>query len=652
MCGIFGLIATSDSNLGEGVWHKLLKSLFLLSESRGKEAAGIAIANSEQIVVYKDSISAKAMLKTAEYKSALKRGVGSFFDRSVSRDYLAAIGHARLVTNGLQGIDKNNQPIHRDDLVIVHNGIVVNVDELWRENEDLHPTADVDSEVIAALIHKYRKNGKISSEALTSVFDDIYGETSIAYFEAGGEEMILGTNTGSIYYCLDDSGTAFFFASELQICQKLKAGKYAILGFENSEVHRIPAGHGMTVKLSDLSSVNIDFAKPLPSPAYEALLQTQRKVEEKSALIEDALKNMRRCTKCLLPETMPYIVYDSDGICNFCHAYVPWKSNKRSEEELLEVLDRHRSNGGTHDCVMAFSGGRDSSAGLHILKEKYGMNPIAFTYDWGMVTDLARRNQARLCGKLGVEHIWISADIKKKRSNIRRNVQAWLKKPDLGIIPLFMAGDKQLFYHANRIMDETGISTMALCTNQYEKTDFKTGFLNVNSLGATIHKPSSLPTFAKANMIWQYGKRFISNPRYINRSIPDTASAFFAYYAIKQEYFSLFDYVPWDEDEIDELLIGEYGWELSDDAKSSWRIGDGTAPFYNYIYHSVAGFTESDTFRSNQIREGVLTREEGKQKADLENLPRWKSIREYMMLINVDFDEAIRVIDRIPKLYL
>ena len=49
-----------------------------------------------------------------------------------------------------------------------------------------------------------------------------------------------------------------------------------------------------------------------------------------------------------------------------------------------------------------------------------GLNPIAYTYDWGMVTDIARRNQARLVGKLGVEHIIVSADITLKRNNIRK----------------------------------------------------------------------------------------------------------------------------------------------------------------------------------------------------------------------------------------
>ena len=51
--------------------------------------------------------------------------------------------------------------------------------------------------------------------------------------------------------------------------------------------------------------------------------------------------------------------------------------------------------------------------------------------------------------------------------------------------------------------------------------------------------------------------------------------------------------------------------EFAKDSKTSWRIGDGTASFYNYIYYTIAGFTEHDTFRSNQIREGVISRDQG-----------------------------------------
>ena len=47
------------------------------------------------------------------------------------------------------------------------------------------------------------------------------------------------------------------------------------------------------------------------------------------------------------------------------------------------------------------------------------MSPITMTYDWGMVTDLARRNISRMCSQLGVENIIIADNISKKRTNIK-----------------------------------------------------------------------------------------------------------------------------------------------------------------------------------------------------------------------------------------
>jgi hypothetical protein len=65
----------------------------------------------------------------------------------------------------------------------------------------------------------------------------------------------------------------------------------------------------------------------------------------------------------------------------------------------------------------------------------------------------------------------------------------------------------------------------------------------------------------------------------------------------------------------------------------------------------ITGFTENDTFRSNQIREGDLTREIALKFSFTENQPRWGSIQWYCRTIGIDFEQAIKIINRIQTLY-
>ena len=113
----------------------------------------------------------------------------------------------------------------------------------------------------------------------------------------------------------------------------------------------------------------------------------------------------------------------------------------------------------------------------------------------------------------------------------------------------------------------------------------------------------------------------------------------------------MYQYIPWDEKTIEDVLISEYDWELSPDTRTTWRIGDGTASFYNYIYYIMSGFSENDTFRSNQIREGMLQRDEALDLVNDENQPRYESIMWYCDTIGIDFEAALNRINEAPKLY-
>jgi hypothetical protein len=87
------------------------------------------------------------------------------------------------------------------------------------------------------------------------------------------------------------------------------------------------------------------------------------------------------------------------------------------------------------------------------------------------------------------------------------------------------------------------------------------------------------------------------------------------------------------------------------DTNSTWIIGDGTASFYNYVYTLAAGFCENDTFRSNQIREGMISEEDAISLIYKENEPRYNSLKWYLEILGMNFIEIIKKVNKIKKLY-
>ena len=355
---------------------------------------------------------------------------------------------------------------------------------------------------------------------------------------------------------------------------------------------------------------------------------------------------MKKCSCCILPETMPFIEFDNDGVCNYCHSYK--KMTFKPLEELFSIADRIRKTDGSPDCIVMFSGGRDSSYLLHYVVKELKLHPIAFTYDWGMSTPIGSANAQRMCDQLQVERVIVDKDAEKKLNNVRKNVNAWCKKPELGMVPLFMAGDKQFFLEVNKLAKERNINTIFIGTNPLEKTDFKTGFCGVSpNFGA--NRIYSLTLTKKLRLIGYYLWQFIRNPAYINSSLFDTAKAFFSFYGAKQEEVDIYKYIKWDEKIITDLLINQYGWERDPECQTTWRIGDGTAAFYNYIYYSTVGFTENDTLRSNQIREGAISRENALEMVKNDNIPRFQSMDWYFKRIGVDKEKVLAAVNRLTK---
>jgi glutamine---fructose-6-phosphate transaminase (isomerizing) len=652
MCGIFGVVVS-----GRGLpLQATVSDLFLLSESRGKEASGLAMATGESIRVLKTAAPGSQLCRTRAYRDFFKPTNGA---------PIAIIGHSRLVTNGAAVELGNNQPVIAGEMVGVHNGIIVNVDQLAAKY-GITRKHEVDTEVLLRLIRHFHKELGSLVKAVQAAFAELEGVANVAVVLEDYDQLLLATNNGSLYVALED-GSAIFASEEFILSSVLrKRGSSA-------QIEHLAAGRGMLIDLSGARSHRFPLAGSTDCPEKNgvrrrvheielpavrvapAAPQTSRRPERAPSWMLDeyernaaAIAKVQRCSRCVLPATVPFVDIDSSGVCKYCRHPEPLVYQGRAA--LDEVLKTHRRSDGKPDCLIPLSGGRDSCHCLHLFKTELGMNPIAYTYDWGMVTDLARRNASRMCAKLGIEHIIISADITAKRNNIRKNVEAWMKQPDLGTIPLFMAGDKQFFYYADQLRKRTGIELLVFAMNPLERTDFKHGFCGIGG-GGHSGQFWRLDWMRNLQIIQYYGKHFLTNPAYLNASLFDTAFAYFAYYVMPHNYLFPHDYVEWDERRVEEVLLGQYDWETSPDTKSTWRIGDGTASFYNYIYYTVAGFTENDTFRSNQIREGKMTRDEALVRVVEENRPRYESLRWYADTINIDLERCLRVIHDIPKIY-
>ncbi|MCX6227052.1 MAG: glucosamine 6-phosphate synthetase [Bacteroidia bacterium] len=526
MCGIFGIISSSFVN------QKAFGILARHAQQRGKDSSGLIVFNGLGYQVYR-----------ADYK------INRLVSQVKLRHTKQVLGHSRLITNGLS----DNQPVVRENVCVLHNGIIVNHEAVWSVLKKKRELA-IDTEVIAAIAAEYIEDGLDVAGLPQRVLELCQGVVSCAIALPMLGKLCLFSNNGSLY--LGRKNESWIFASESFPLSQI--GCTGINQIKEAVFIDIPLSQA-PIEISEKSSRTENL---VPGLSFSAS-------DEK--LLEHRITNVRRCTKCVLPETMPFISFDSEGVCNYCRSYKP-RNVPKSKEELFALVEPYRRPHG-NDCIVPFSGGRDSCYGLHLVVNELKMKPVAYTYDWGMVTDLGRRNISRMCAKLGVENIF---------------------------------EEKRVYSHG------------AIKQMRYQSLRFKA---------------------------------ILESPGYFNRSLWDTLSGeYYRSFTKKKDYYHIFDYWRWDEQLIDKTLA-DYDWEKAADTSTTWRIGDGTAAFYNYTYYTVAGFTEHDTFRSNQIREGDITREEALKLVNLENAPRYSNIKWYLDVLGLDFKEVISVVNSIPKLY-
>jgi hypothetical protein len=120
-------------------------------------------------------------------------------------------------------------------------------------------------------------------------------------------------------------------------------------------------------------------------------------------------KNIKRCNRCGLPYSYPGIQFNKDNICNYCVYFDLYKEREEAikielKKEFSKAIKETKRKKHKYDCIVAYSGGKDSTFLLHFLKKKFGLNILAHTLDNGFVSPTALQNIKRIAKVLNIKY--------------------------------------------------------------------------------------------------------------------------------------------------------------------------------------------------------------------------------------------------------
>ena len=286
MCGIFGVIQARNQTIEDVLTKKDFNFFLKHAEVRGRDSSGYVTLDANKLKVTKRDLQLTSVL---DYKAI--------------RNSPLCFGHSRLITNGL----KDNQPLVISENILIHNGIIVNVDELF-ENYDYERKLEIDSEIILAIFNKSRANGLTIEDSINEIYSLCKGTISSVIYSKSDNSLILFSNNGSLYTGILNGST--LFASE----------EYPLKELGCKEINQVYDPIVINLDLHfDGNSISIDIDET--NTRKKDLIPALGVLNGKEKLLEYKEHDLKRCTKCVLPETMPYINFDSKGVCNYCNNY-------------------------------------------------------------------------------------------------------------------------------------------------------------------------------------------------------------------------------------------------------------------------------------------------------------------------------------------
>ena len=138
------------------------------------------------------------------------------------------------------------------------------------------------------------------------------------------------------------------------------------------------------------------------------------------------------CNRCILPANYPEILFNEEGICNYCQQYEA--QEYLGESAFKTLLNSIRDKGRRYDCLVTLSGGRDSTFVLYQMKNRFKMNVLAYNYDNGFVSSIAKENINRTVEKLQVKIVKVKSKRDTQCKNMRHVVKLLLNKSSENVL--------------------------------------------------------------------------------------------------------------------------------------------------------------------------------------------------------------------------
>ena len=346
---------------------------------------------------------------------------------------------------------------------------------------------------------------------------------------------------------------------------------------------------------------------------------------------------MRFCTKCVLPESHESIEFDENGVCNICnqakikHQDINWDLRKQM---LIDICDKYR-NKGRYDCIIPFSGGKDSTYQLWYVVTQLKMKPLVVRFNhWGY-RPLVEENNNRTFKKLGV-------DVLEYRSNwkvVKQLMLASLKETGdfcwhchTGVfahtmqvavmykIPLVIWGESSSEYRSYHTAEEI------------EELDAK-AFDQMINLGINADKMYEL-------LNGQVDKRDLEQFQFPSEEELSALGAKAIY---------LGNYIKWNTKKQVELIKKELGWRGQDvegippefDYEKIECRWQGIRDYCKYIKR---GHGRTNHLACIDIRNGEMTRERGLELCEKYDGKRPASLDQFLRLLNISEEEFEQIL--------